>query len=120
VRGKTGLLGEQEREQPLELAIARAIPGSTHERYVLGPSSPIAYPRTHIFEMLEEERDPLPPRHGVGVTGSYPTPSAVEPGNMFGVSTAAGDAPRLDDGAPSREPASRSSGSPRRLKVVAV
>lgn len=70
MRGEPGLLREQEREKSLELAVARAIPGSTHQRDVLAGRSTIAYPCTDIFEMLEEERDPLPPRHGVRVTGT--------------------------------------------------
>ena len=60
---RAGLLGEQERQQPLELAVARAIPCAAHQGDVLGTCSSIAYPGTDIFEMLEEKRDPLRARH---------------------------------------------------------
>ena len=33
--------------------------------------------------VLKQERDPLPPRHGVRVTGTYLTPSAVGAGNSL-------------------------------------
>lgn len=81
VRGKPRPLRKQESEQPLELAIARAIPCSTHQRNGLAGRSPITYAVADILEMFEQEANPLPPRHGVRVTGTYLTPNAVGIGN---------------------------------------